>query len=118
MSEAHPVSQNNPSTHHDPVTPVASPVPLASSLSSAGHSEALPAEQLVVPDWMAKDLASPDVRVRLKALETWAQQGRPGSVDPLMLALNDADERVRTRALQLIEQDWMAEQAAQVNKQP
>jgi hypothetical protein len=34
------------------------------------------------------------------------QQDRTGSVDPLMLALNDPNERVRTRALQLIEQDW------------
>jgi hypothetical protein len=29
-----------------------------------------------------------------------------------MLALNDPDERVRTWALQLIEQDWLAELAA------
>ena len=29
-----------------------------------------------------------------------------------MLAFNDPDERVRTWALQLIEQDWLAELAA------
>ena len=72
----------------------------------------------VVPDWMADALASPDVQIRLKALETWVQQGRRGSVDPLLLALNDTDERVRARALQLIEQDWVAEQAAQPKQSP
>ena len=48
--------------------------PLASRLSPAEHSEA---EPLVVPDWMAQDLASSDVRVKLKALDRWGQQG-PG----------------------------------------
>lgn len=59
---------------------------------------------------MAKDLASPDVQVRLKAAETWGQQ-RQSRIDPLMLALNDPDERVRARALELLEQDWVYEQA-------
>ncbi|WP_053378804.1 HEAT repeat domain-containing protein [Nitrospira moscoviensis] len=62
-------------------------------------------------DWMAQALASPDVQVRLNALETWAREGERSAVDPLMLALNDPDTRVRERAMQLIEQDWLAEQA-------
>jgi hypothetical protein len=43
-------------------------------------------------------------------LEAWAHGGGRGTVDPLMAAMNDPDERVRDRALQLIEQDWIAEQ--------
>ncbi len=61
---------------------------------------------LVVPEWMAQKLNSPNVRVRLKALETWAQSAPLGAVDPLILAFEDKDERVRARAQQLIEQDW------------
>jgi HEAT repeat protein len=70
----------------------------------------------VVPDWIATALNSPDAQVRLQALDRWVQQGRKGSVDPLMLALNDSDERVRTRALQLIEQDWERAQAPEAEK--
>jgi HEAT repeat protein len=71
-----------------------------------------PPSPLVVPDCIATALRSPDVQVRLRALDAWVQEGRAGSVDALMLALNDPDERVRTWALQLIEQDWLAELAA------
>ena len=35
------------------------------------------------------------------------QQAQTGAVDPLILALEDEDERVQARALELIEQDWM-----------
>jgi HEAT repeat protein len=66
-----------------------------------------------VPDWIATALKSPDVHVRLHALDRWVQQGRTGSVDPLMHALNDRDERVQARALALIEQDWVRAQAAE-----
>jgi len=55
---------------------------------------------------MAKELDSPDVGVRLHALETWVQSAPPGEVDPLILAYKDKDERVRARAMELIEQDW------------
>jgi HEAT repeat protein len=61
---------------------------------------------LVVPEWMAQRLNSPNARVRLKALETWAQSTPPGAVDPLILVFEDKDPRVRARAQQLIEQDW------------
>jgi hypothetical protein len=54
---------------------------------------------------MAKELDSPDVAIRLRALETWAQSAPPGSIDPLILAYEDKDERVRARAMELIEQD-------------
>ena len=45
-----------------------------------------PAAPLGVPAWMASAQESPDVQGRLRALETWAQQPRTGSVDPLLLA--------------------------------
>jgi hypothetical protein len=115
---------NNPLT---PVTPAASPVPLASGngIGSASSEKGTvprgdsppvvpvpytkPAdslEPLVVPAWMAKELDSPDAGVRIRALETWVQSAPPGAIDPLILAYEDKDERVRARAMELIEQDW------------
>lgn len=114
---------NNPLT---PVTPAAIPVPLASGNKTdivagngtvpgvGGPSAAqVPStksadspEPLVVPAWMAKELDSPDVATRIRALETWAQSAPPGAVDPLIAALDDNDERVQARAMELIDQDW------------
>ena len=96
-----------------PTTPAASPVSLASGRSPAGPSEARPEEPLVVPAWMAKELDSPDVHVRLHALDRWGEHAPAGSVDPLLLAMEDEDERVQARALALIEQDWVRAQAAE-----
>ena len=62
---------------------------------------------------MAKELNSPDVGVRLRALETWVQSAPPGAVDPLILAYKDKDERVRARAMELIEEDWAREPEAE-----
>ncbi len=124
-----PLSKQGPSPHNapfTPVTPAASPVPLASGNetgSASGretvpggdspHAVAVPSSKpadpvdtLVVPAWMAKELDSPDVGVRLRALETWVLSAPPGAVDPLILAYEDKDERVRARAMELIEQDW------------
>ena len=61
---------------------------------------------MIVPAWVAKELDSPDARVRLRALETWVQSAPPGMVDRLILALEDKDERVRARAMELVEQAW------------
>ena len=109
-----------------PVTQAASPIPLA-SVNGAGFASGLgtvqggdspqavpapssepghPIEGLVVPDLMAQKLNSPNVRVRLRALEAWAREAPLGAVDPFILAFEDKDERVRARAQQLIEQDW------------
>jgi hypothetical protein len=120
------LSKQGSSPRNDTFTPAASPLPLASvngtgSASGTGtvpggadpHAVSVlssepghPIEGLVVPEWMAQKLTSPNVRVRLKALETWAQSAPPGAVDPLILAFEDKDEQVRARAQQLIEQDW------------
>ena len=94
-----------------PTIPVASPVPLASGLASSDHDEARPEEPLVVPAWIATALKSPDVRVRLQALDRWRQHAPVGLVDPLLLAMEDKDEQVQARALALIEQDWVRGQA-------
>jgi len=120
------LSKQGPSPRNDAFTPAASAVSLASvngtgsasgtgtvpegnspstvpDLSSeSGH----PVDGLVVPEWMAQGLNSPKVRVRLQALETWAQSAPPGAVDPLILAFEDKDARVRARAQQLLEQEW------------
>jgi hypothetical protein len=78
--------------------------PNAVSAKSTKPAEVL--EPLVVPAWMAKELDSPDVGTRLRALDTWVQSAPPGADDPLILALENKDERVRARAMELIEQNW------------
>jgi len=122
-SKQGPSSGNNPLT---PVTPAAAPVPLASenktdivagngTVPGGGGPSTAPVpstksadspEPPVVPAWMAKELDSPDVATRIRALETWAQSAPPGAVDPLIAALDDNDERVQARAMELIDQDW------------
>ena len=55
------------------------------------------------PAWLAEARGNPDPRVRLSALETWAQN--PGnSLDPITYALVDPNEQVRARAQQLFEE--------------
>ena len=110
-SESLPVLQHSPSIPHVPLTPVASP-------ASAGQGEVRPAEPLVVPAWMAKDLDSPDVHVRLKALDRWAQQGSTAPLDPLLVALDDDDDDVRARARALLAEDWVWGQAAEPQAKP
>ena len=65
-----------------------------------------PIDALVIPAWIAKDLASADVDTRIRALETWVLIAPVGSIDPLILAYENDEERVRGRAWELIQQDW------------
>ncbi len=126
MSES-PLSKQGPSPGKNsltPATPTANPASIASGNMTgivAGNgtdpgrdsprgvpipsNQADSSEPLVVPAWMAKELGSPDVGTRLRALDVWAQSSPPGEVDPLILASEDKDERVRARAMELIEQD-------------
>ena len=88
--------------------PVKGKVPVGDSPKAAPASSTNPAnpmDNLVVPAWIAKDLASPDVDTRLRALETWVLTAPVGSIDPLLLAFGNDDERVRARAMELIKQD-------------
>jgi hypothetical protein len=106
-------SEQTPVSGNVPTTQAVNPVSLASGLASADHGEARPTEPLVVPAWMATALKSPDVYVRLQVLERWEQHAPAGSVDPLLLAMEDEDEWVQARALELIEQDWVRAQEAE-----
>ena len=84
-------------------------VPAENSLQAApvfSTKSAAVVEPLVVPEWMAKDLESPDIGTRLRALDKWVQTAPPGADDPLILALDNKDERVRAKAMELIEQNW------------
>jgi hypothetical protein len=124
-----PLSKQGPSPGNNsltPVIPAASPVPPAlgnevgaaserETVARGNSSQAMPIssskpadalEPLVVPAWIARELDSPDVGARLRALDTWVQSAPPGADDPLILALENKDERVRARAMELIEQNW------------
>ncbi len=65
----------------------------------------------VMADPITKDLDSPDAHVRLRALDRLAKQGIAGRLDPLIAVLEDEDEDVRTRATEIVERYWAAEQA-------
>ena len=127
-----PVSQKNPPPRTDLIASATSsaktsPAPLVSgngtgslpgkgTVSRADSPHAAPSastkpedpmDALVIPEWIAKDLASPDIDTRLRALNTWVLTAPVGSIDPLILAYGtDDDERVQARAMELIEQDW------------
>jgi hypothetical protein len=75
-------------------------------------------EQLVLPQWIAQALESPDVRVRLRALDRWAQQGSEAPMDPLVMALDDADDDMRTKAMTIIERQWAVAQEAAPSAAP
>lgn len=94
----------------DPVTPVASPATLTYGRSLDAQVEARPAEILDEPDWLSTALMPPDVRVRLQALDRWEQEGPTASIDPLIAALDDEDEDVETKAMEILERDWDIEQ--------
>lgn len=57
------------------------------------------------PEWAAV-LQHPDPAVRVQAVERWAEQDTPTVLNPLMQALVDPDESVRTRAQALVERVW------------
>ena len=60
----------------------------------------------MLPQWIAQALASPEVLVRLRALDRWAQQGPEATLDPLIVALDGKDDDVRAKAMALIERQW------------
>ena len=75
-------------------------------------------EHLVVPVWIAQALDAPEVSVRIQALDAWAQQGPQAPLGPLVVALDDENDDVRTKAMEIIERHWAIEQetAAQSEK--
>ena len=62
-----------------------------------------PVSSLEEPAWLTAALRDPDPRVRIQALETWAQHPAD-SLDPVTYALVDPDESVRARAQELFEE--------------
>jgi hypothetical protein len=124
-------SENSPSSRTDTVasaasSATASPAPLVSengngflpgkgtapvgdspkATPTSSTKPVNPMDALEVPAWFAKDLASPNVDTRLRALNTWVLTAPVGSIDPLILAYGtDDDERVQARAMELIKQD-------------
>jgi hypothetical protein len=55
------------------------------------------------PTWLTEALKDPNPRVRLQALEAWANN--PGDdLNPFTEAMVDPDERVRARAQELLEE--------------
>jgi len=112
-SEWQPVSQHSPSVSNNPFTPATFP---ASNYAPAPAAQEEPAplpEYLDLPSWIAQALDDPEVSVRLQALDTWAQQGAQAPLDPLVVALDDEDDDVRTKAMEIIEQQWAIEQEAE-----
>ena len=110
-------SASQPATapRNAPFTSAASPAPLASNYSSAAAQEEpapLP-EHLALPIWIAQALDAPEASVRIQALDMWAQQGAQAPMDPLVVALDDEDDDVRTKAMEIIEQHWAIEQEAE-----
>jgi hypothetical protein len=61
--------------------------------------------------WYATARESPEVSVRLQALEQWAQQPNE-TLDPVTYALVDEDDTVRARAQTLYEQQLVREATA------
>ena len=121
-SELPPVSPHTSSRPQAPTPPSPHLAPLASNPASpptAQQDEPAPLpEQLVLPQWIAQALEAPDVRVRLRALDRWGQQGSNASLDPLVVALDDQDEDVRTKAMALIERQWAVAQEAEPKATP
>lgn len=64
----------------------------------------VPVSRLEEPAWLTEARNDPDPRVRLNAIEAWARNPTD-SLDQLTYALVDADEQVRARAQELLEEE-------------
>ena len=62
-----------------------------------------------LPDWMQSALKDPNPEVRLQAVEKWIEQNQ-SDVGFAMLVINDPDERIRSKAMQVVERTWQTEQ--------
>ena len=107
--DAPPVSKQSPTLRTDPAASLGNETGAVRASSDSANL----GDTAVVPVWAAKELNSPDARIRLRALETWVQSAPPGAVDLLLLAYEDKDERVRARAMELVEQAWAREAEAE-----
>ena len=100
-SESHPVSQNSPSSHNDPVKPAASLVPFASNHVSVPDQKQAPApmpgkkeapvprpDRPVLPDRTEPSLLSSENTGFLSTMNVWTQEGTQASV----VALEDPND--------------------------
>jgi hypothetical protein len=46
----------------------------------------------------------------------WAQQGAQTSLDPLVVALDDENDEVRAKAMEIIERHWAIDQKVETEK--
>ena len=98
-----------PAASNDPVT-IGGEQSTLESPSRAG--KAMPvASTSDLPDGIQSALKDPNPEVRLKALEKWIEQ-HPSDVGLAMSVINDPDERIRAKAMQVIERAWQTEQRA------
>lgn len=110
-SKSQPVSQLTRTA--SPVALAAAPVSNYSPAAEAKQDPALPPDHLVLPAWIAQALDAPEVSVRLRALDLWAQQGAQAPLDPLIVALDDENDDVRSKAMAIIEWQWAVEQESE-----
>ena len=118
-SRASSMGTPSESQHAQATSPVTLAALPASSYASTPVAKDEPAplpENLVLPTWMAQALNAPEVSVRLRALDTWALQGAQAPMDPLIVALDDDDDDVRSKAMAIIERNWAIEQEAEAQK--
>ena len=93
-----PLSKPGPSPRN-PIHPGG--VPPASGLAPAGQGEARSADLPGRARVDGKGRESLNVRVRLGVLDMWAQQDQAVPLGPPVLALEDENERVQARALEV-----------------
>jgi DNA polymerase III gamma/tau subunit len=99
-----------------PTQPSLTPSSQADS-SKPSPSSSVSADHEAWQQWYATARESPDISVRLQALETWAQ--RPGDqLDPVTYGLVDQDDSVRQRAQELYEQQLVREATAAAPSEP
>jgi hypothetical protein len=78
--------------------------PIVTPDSKTDGPERLPAPLTPeIPDSVTKDLDSPYASIRLSALDHWAGNELTTPLDPVFEALQDQDEAVQAKALEIIE---------------
>jgi len=84
--------------------------------SKTGGRDQPPAPSIPdIPDSVAKDLASPYVDVRLRALDHWEAKKTTAPLDLVFEALEDEDEAVQAKATEIVEKRFAAEQGRERN---
>ena len=118
-SKSQSITQHPWSPSNSLSTPAASPVTPAGSNYTQATAQEKPAplpEHLSLPVWIAQALDAPETSVRIQALDMWAQQGAQTPLDPLVVALDDENDEVRTKAMEIIERHWAIDQKDQAEK--